>query len=506
METFEKALPAGGPAKPAQNSKISYETTRRDRLILALCGVWCLLAVDGVLWAWPLGGGLTATVFGWYLLLLAALGKPTTRPKETWALLPAILALACSFALHSNRMLQAWNFLVVLGLLGIHTAAWSSATLLAWWRPAMLFQRLRLLLRGMFLRLGAACSALSPPCKSEKARTLGPLLLGLGGAGLLLVFLVPILVSADALFAAATASLGAWLGRYFTLSLWKLTLALAATPFVFGLLYELSRPAAPKAEPSARRKADALVFVVILGALDALYVLFLAVQSAGLFGGAAYLAQRGITYAEWARSGFFQMVGVSVVNLSVTMAALTFASRNGQSWKALRGLSAFLLLESLVLLGSAAWRMTLYISAYGLSFKRCMTYWGMAMTALFLLAALWKTHRPDASFFRAAFPLAVAGWLVINCVPVDHLVAKNQVDRYLSGVSASIDLEYLLFDLSYDTLPQLERLDGTLILRDPGPGYQRRLSALLQERREQAAKDCSHWRSWNLSACLAAGG
>ena len=54
-----------------------------------------------------------------------------------------------------------------------------------------------------------------------------------------------------------------------------------------------------------------------------LYLLFLAVQSAGLFGGPEYLARRGISYAEWARSGFFQMVGVTVVNLSVTLAALT---------------------------------------------------------------------------------------------------------------------------------------------------------------------------------------
>ena len=34
-----------------------------------------------------------------------------------------------------------------------------------------------------------------------------------------------------------------------------------------------------------------------------------------------------------------------------------------------------------LLLGSAAWRMSLYVSAYGLSFKRCMTYWGMAVMA-----------------------------------------------------------------------------------------------------------------------------
>ena len=225
----------------------------------------------------------------------------------------------------------------------------------------------------------------------------------------------------------------------------------------------------------------------MLAALDALYLLFLAVQSAGLFGGPDYLAARGISYADWARSGFFQMVGVTVVNLAVLLPALTLSHREGRAWNALRLLSAVLAAESLVLLVSACWRMTLYVTAYGLSFKRLMTYWGMAMMALLLLAALHKTRRPDFAFCRAAFPLALAGWLVINCVPADYLVAKDLVDRYLSGESATIDAEYLLYGLSYDTLSQLDRLDGNLICQDWKNGGQRRLALLISQRRTEAA-------------------
>ena len=244
---------------------------------------------------------------------------------------------------------------------------------------------------------------------------------------------------------------------------------------------------------------------MVLAALDILYLLFLAVQSAGLFGGADYLSARGISYAEWARSGFFQMVGVTMVNLTVLLVSLSAARREGRLWTTLRLLAALLVAESLVLLGSAAWRMTLYVSAYGLSFKRCMTYWGMVMMALFLLAASWKIWKPETRSLRIAAPLALAGWLIINCIPVDYLVAKNQVDRYLSGESTTIDAEYLLYDLSYDTVSQLERLDGSLICHDWRSGGQRRLSALIADRRAEAASDCADWRSWSLSACLAAG-
>ena len=222
-----------------------------------------------------------------------------------------------------------------------------------------------------------------------------------------------------------------------------------------------------------------------------------------------YLAQKGLSYAEWARSGFFQMVGVTVVNLTLLLAAVQWSRREGGAWRAVRLLSALLTAESLLLLLSAAWRMTLYVDVYGLSFKRCMTYWGMGMMAAFLLAAAWKVRRPDFRFCRVVFPLALAGWLVINCVPVDYLVAKDQVDRYLSGESGVLDAEYLLYDLSYDTLSQLERLDGDMVCTAYGDWDAigtARLSILLEQRRQEARTDCADWRTWSLSAWLASRG
>ena len=334
--------------------------------------------------------------------------------------------------------------------------------------------------------------------------------LALAGALALLAVLVPVLASADALFAAATADLRAFVSLHFTDAVWKALLASVMTPFLFGLLYSLRRPTPLKRTGAAARGGvDGLGFAIVLAAVAALYLLFLGVQSAGLFGGAEYLAQKGLSYAEWARSGFFQMVGVTVVNLTLLLAAVQWSRREGGAWRAVRLLSALLTAESLLLLLSAAWRMTLYVDVYGLSFKRCMTYWGMGMMAAFLLAAAWKVRRPDFRFCRVVFPLALAGWLVINCVPVDYLVAKDQVDRYLSGESGVLDAEYLLYDLSYDTLSQLERLDGDMVCTAYGDWDAigtARLSILLEQRRQEARTDCADWRTWSLSAWLASRG
>ncbi len=505
MDNMEKALVPEGAAKPARNVRKIYEVTPRSRLLLAAALAFCLLLVNAL--GWPWGAGNTVTVFAWYALLLPAVGREALlRRRESRVLLAYNLLLAVSFSLTSNPFFRLWNFLALALLIPLQAASLPAWDLLPWWRPAMLKDRLELLCRGAFCHLGAAPAALS--AGREKKSVSLTVVLGSAAALALVSVLLPILASADALFAAATRGLTEFIQLHFARGLWKFFWALVLTPFLFGLLYALRHTPA-RAGTHTLCTVDSALFAIILGALDVLYLLFLAVQSAGLFGGPEYLAQRGLSYAEWARSGFFQIVGVTIVNLAALMAALTFSQQEDRAWRVLRGLAATLVGESFILLVSAAWRMTLYVSAYGLSFKRLMTYWGMVMMALFLLAALEKVWRPDRSFCRRAFPLALAGWLVINCIPVDYLIAKNQVDRYLSGESPILSVHYLAYSLSYDTLSQLARLNPELpltVCEGDWWGSQKTAGSLLESRRQQARTDCAGWRSWTLSACLAAGG
>lgn len=505
------ALPPEGGAKPAQKRELSGEAAGRYRRLLVLTVLFCLFLVDALHWPWGMGN--TLTVFLWYLLLLAVVGREALfHRRESRVLLAVNLALAATFALTSNFLFRWWNFLALLVLLPVHAAAGLSCR--PWWDPRMLAERFKLLFQGLFGNLWACFAAAMPDRQKAagKDRRTMTIVLGACGAVALVSVLLPVLISADALFAASLERLNLnfqfqmlHFGDLFQRLFWALVL----TPFVFSLLYALTVPkllCPAKEEPGLR--LDALGFVLALAAVDVLYLAFLAVQSAGLFGGPEYLAAQGLSYAEWARSGFFQMVGVTVVNLSLMLAALGLSRREGRDWAVLRGLCALLAGESLILLASAAWRMTLYVSAYGLSFKRLLTYWGMVMMALFLLAGLWKARRPDFRFCKCAFPLALAGWLVINCVPVDYLVAKNQVDRYLGGESQTVSVRYLVYTLSYDTLSQLERLDGERKVSDYGETDWRpheTLAEVLQGRKLDARWECADWRSWTLSACLAAG-
>lgn len=164
MNEHEKALPAGGPAKPTQNAVKIYVISSRERLLLPLAFCFCLLLVNTLLWSGPTAG-LTAAVCAWYGLLGLYLGRPLLNTWESRVLLAVNLALAATLALGSNWYFRAWNLLALLALLPVHAIGLSGGQFLPWWRPSMLWERLCLLLWGLFGHLGAALAAAWPQKK-----------------------------------------------------------------------------------------------------------------------------------------------------------------------------------------------------------------------------------------------------------------------------------------------------------------------------------------------------
>ena len=359
-----------------------------------------------------------------------------------------------------------------------------------------------LLLDGLFGQLGAPFQLLLSR-KRERGRRRLCILLGLCCVIPLLMLVAPLLASADALFDRLTAETLRFLYEHFGSLLGRLVLGLFLAPFLFSLLYFLRRgeARATGAGQEGTFVVDPALPVTVLLPLDLLYVLFAAVQSAALFRGSAYLEAAGISYAEYARSGFFQLVWVSCINLAVVVAAVHFCRREGKLWLVVWALSTGMVALSCLMLVSAAWRMTLYVSTYGLSVKRLLTYWGMALLAVFFGAALLKIWRRDFGFFRVLLAAGVSGWLLLNLLRVDAVVAEYNVEAYLTGNISALDVAYLA-GLSDEALPSLARLPADMSVYEYEEGNT--VGRLLEERRVHAARMAGSWRTWNLASWRAA--
>lgn len=489
--------PASQP-KPPQSAvliprpKPVWVVDQRDRLALLFALLVALLTVQVLLYSRYMPGlGMAVLVGVWYALRRWHGGKAAFATKESRLLLAAVLLLTLTFVLFSNVYLRLLNTLLLFCLIVVQLFEGAPGAK-AWRTPAMLPRRAYLFLDGLFGRVGSVGAVLASLGKgTRQKRVLAALAGGAVGIGLLCI-IFPLLRSADAVFSSLTDQIVHWLQVNLGSAFVRLLLAVLLTPFLFSLLYQLRYPKVDTAvseHTTSKPTLEPSMPIVLLLLLDATYVFFLGTQLAALFGGEAYVAAVGVSYAEYARSGFFQLVWVSLLNLTAVLSCIHFSRREGLGGRMVRLLATVLVALTAVLLTSACARMTLYVTMYGLSMKRLFTYWAMAFLAVCLLCALWKIFHPAFGFFRVFFSMGLTVWLLFNYVGPDALIARYNVNAYQSGQIGWIDTDYL-GTLSYDTLDYLEGI----------PSCDR----LIREQRTQAAQEASSWQTWSLSAWRAA--
>lgn len=237
-----------------------------------------------------------------------------------------------------------------------------------------------------------------------------------------------------------------------------------------------------------RRRLGALEIGVALAFLDLLFLAFVVVQFRYLFGGSALVqSEAHLTYAEYARHGFFELVAVTALTLSVLLLADWALGSDGR--RAFRWLAAALLALLGVVIASALERMRLYVQHFGLTELRLYAtggiLWLAVVSAWFAFTVLRGRRH---AFAVGALVAGFAATLALNVLSPDALIARTNVTRPV------VDVSYLA-GLSDDAVPTLLSRMSSL------PAVQQTELARELLHRDVAAGD---WRSWNVSRSRAA--
>lgn len=238
-----------------------------------------------------------------------------------------------------------------------------------------------------------------------------------------------------------------------------------------------------RAERSART-VGLVEWALPVGMLVLLFGGFVAVQLASLFGGEAYVQRTaGMTYAVYARSGFWQLSAVSVLALAVIGLATRWAPRERAGERLwLRVLLGALAVLTLVIVASSVSRMLAYQEAYGATVLRllvltCELWIGLVylvvLAAGIRLRGSWVPRIVVTSGLTVLFGLSMAN--------PERLVAEINVAQ-----QRHLDLSYLR-QMSADVVPVLDRL----------PEPQR--SCALRTINYTLAGAEPGWREWNAS-------
>ncbi|MEV7523435.1 DUF4173 domain-containing protein [Streptomyces sp. NPDC091371] len=191
--------------------------------------------------------------------------------------------------------------------------------------------------------------------------------------------------------------------------------------------------------------------------LNLLFAGFNAVQLAVLFGGYdKVLSSTGLTYSEYARQGFWQLLWATLLTLVIIALALRWAPRAGAGDRRfVRVVLGVLCAMTLVVVASALRRMDLYVDAYGLTRLRvsvaAMELWLGLVIVLIMAAGVFGARWLP----RAVAGSAAAAVLAFGLLSPDGMVAERNVARYKAD--NKIDLAYFQ-SLSADAVPALDTL------------------------------------------------
>jgi hypothetical protein len=235
---------------------------------------------------------------------------------------------------------------------------------------------------------------------------------------------------------------------------------------------------------------------IVVGLLDLLFLGFIIVQFRYFFGGAAHLGTyTKLTYSEYARRGFFELVAVAALLLPLLLALEWFLHKHDRvqlRWfRLLAGLQVFLLF---VIMASALQRMRLYQSEFGLTELRLYTTAFMGWLALVFTWFVVTVLRGRRD--RFAFGMLVASFLAmvaLHFLNPDDLIIRTNLDRV--GVGRSFDAKYAT-SLSADAIPALTDRLASLTSSD-------RVQMASHILKRWSAPAHSDWRNWNWSRSLA---
>jgi Domain of unknown function (DUF4173) len=258
--------------------------------------------------------------------------------------------------------------------------------------------------------------------------------------------------------------------------------------------------------PLAEVRSPRLTFASVavgLYSLIVLLTLFLGTQARVLFGGAAFLREtQGLSVANYARSGFFQLIVASVIVLgTLVIAEWLMGPDDDAALHKYRRAGTLLIGLVAMLLVSAVTRIWLYVDVFGLSVDRGFATAAIVLVFAALTAFSATTLRGRSAAFGPTILVVLVAWVTaLNVVNPEALVVRVNVARAARGWA--FDSQYHS-RLSADALPALLRAESML---PAAPCAE--LDALLRSRwrgllgSDQAAR--RDWRSRNLPRARAA--
>jgi hypothetical protein len=206
-----------------------------------------------------------------------------------------------------------------------------------------------------------------------------------------------------------------WVGQHVIL-----TLVFAAFAAIAWVLYLEGTPRTrtPREENPEPITWGSIEINVALGLISALFLCFVAIQLPHFFGGHEHVqTEANLTYAGYARQGFFELTTVAALSFALLIGSATLIQgATPKARVAYKMVSGVLIACVGVIIASALHRLSLYIDTYGVTSARLYAAWFIAWLAI-AFAWLYITIFSDR-FRTFAWGFLLSGYAAVFVLAV----------------------------------------------------------------------------------------
>ena len=379
-----------------------------------------------------------------------------------WFILIPVFLLSATFAIYSNPVLWILNFLLIPPLVVTHTVLVTDQSQ-NWSVLPLIGNIFRRVIPQTFPNFPKPLLLVREELKLKESRTINiagkKILIGLCISIPVLLLIIPLLTSADMMFGYYVRNLTR-VQEFFDFKpiVNQVVIVVFVLHYIFSFFFSfyVKHPKTEGKQIFTKNIWDPTILVTVMFVIDLVYLIFSIIQFSYLYGGGRHSLPATFTYAEYARRGFFELVAVTIINLSIVLSCVKFVKKDNPTlYSLVRGALSLLVIFSLNMLFSAHFKMSLYEEAYGLTYLRIFVHYFMGLLFVLFLLAICKIWLEKIPLVKTYIVMILTFYVALNFINVDRVIAHNNIDRYFK--TGQLDFYYLQ-NLSPDAIPEMLRL------------------------------------------------
>jgi len=269
--------------------------------------------------------------------------------------------------------------------------------------------------------------------------------------GILCVTL-PLLLSSDIMFSKIFGEILGYI-NFSTLFWISFTFIIGFTlPYAF--FTALCRYNFPEGKERGMRFFDPVIGITFTSIISLIYLIYCVIQIMYLFLGMSAGLPEYVTYAEYARGGFWELLFVSVINFIVILLCMYLFREN----VVLKVILTIISGCTFVMIVSSAYRMKMYVDEYNLTFLRILVLWFLVVLALIMAGMVIHIYKKEFHLFHYIILVVSVMYIGFSFSRPDVIIAKYDIAQWKN--TDSDDFFYLMYEtMSIDAAPEIAKVD-----------------------------------------------